>query len=241
MFVIISFAQEDTDYEGEYIDVDDYLEPQYDPTGVFVSLDFDMEVPILLSRQNNARINWGGHMQLLYQFIRSSPIFMGFSISFGQYDHESIEYYDFTEFEENLFKETFACSFLHLDVKSRYFPGWSFSVFEPFVDLTLGARNAYSYTTITNMDYGETVNSYSNESDWGFQYGIGLGTLIRINALNSPNVFLHYSMNYTGGENSFVYLIKDDLSGNEEPVDRFDRKSIPYQFLKMNLGLIFHF
>lgn len=222
---------------------DEYLEDEYEttePFGVFFSLDFDVGVPLFETNKKLDQTLFGFQTQFLFQIKKTLPVFMGLVFSLGRYDLESAEYYDFTEFEENLFRENMNCDILQLEFKTRYFPALKFDGLEPFIDLSMGFRNSFAYTNTTNVDYDETVNTRFHEADWGLGYGVGIGALVHMDYLTN-NLFGHFSLNYQGGENSFFYLIRDNITGTEEPIDRFDRKSIPYQFLKLNVGLIIYF
>lgn len=229
-----SISEEDNYSEEEYY--------EYETIGMFFSFDFDVSVPIFLTRQDLKRPVYGIHTQFLYQIDKSRPVFMGIAFSIGRYDHESIEYYDFTEFEENLFRETANCDVMHIDFKTRYFPNWTIDGLEPFFDLSFGVRNSFAYTSVTNVDYDESVNTRFHDADWGLGYGLGLGALVDMEYLTgNGNVFGHFSFDFLSGENSFLYLARDDISGVDEPIERFERKSIPFQFLNIDAGIIVYF
>jgi len=238
-FPVLNAQVEDSIYYEE----EEYLEDEYDtsePFGMFFSLDFDVSTPLFESKEKLDKTVFGFQTQLLFQIKKTLPVFMGLGFSLGRYDLESVEYYDFTEFEENLFRENMNCDVLLLEFKTRYFPEIKVEGLEPFIDLSMGFRNSFAYTSKTNVDYDETVNTRFHEADWGLGYGVGIGALVNMGYF-TDELFGHISFNYQGGENSYFYLIKDNFSGTSEPIDRFDRKSIPYQFLKFNVGIIFYF
>jgi hypothetical protein len=209
-------------------------EPVY--SGILLGFDLDLAVPVLLTREQMSKNAWGINTQMLFQLDRSRPVFMGIGISGGQYDRESEEFTDFTEIEENLFRERTNAYLVHFDFKVRYFPGWNFSVFEPFIDISAGPRWSGATTGVYNLDYDENISFRFEESDWGLGYHLGLGSLISLGK-EVRDVFGHFSVGYTGGQNSFLYLVKEDAANFDFTIDRFDRKSVPYNFLKLRLGI----
>jgi hypothetical protein len=236
--VMILGAQEDTLWVDDY--PDEEVVETYHPVGMFWSFDLDVSFPVLLTRDATKRPVYGLHTQFLYQINKTLPVFLGLAISAGQYDHESDTFYEYVDFEENQFKETTYCDIVHFDLKARYFPSLNFGGLEPFIDLSFGFRNSFAYTTIVNQDYDENVSTKFHRGDWGMGYAIGIGALVNMQYF-SEDVFGHFSFDFLGGENSFLYLIKNPVITSDIPIDRFDRKSIPFQYLNFNTGIIIYF
>ena len=243
--ILLCFVPFGTDAQEMDMDTTGIEETAFDiqHAGMFFGMDFMISVPILQSHASLKKPVFGFHTQYLFQPDKSKPLFTGVSLSIGQYDSESIEYYDFVEFEENLFRETTHCDLLEINLKGRYFPGLGFSVFEPFVDLGAGFRNSFGYTEVLNVDYDENVSTRLEDSDWSLGYSLGIGTLFRFGQASNtgPDAYGHFALNYSGGENSFFYLAKPDVDGEANPVDRFTWRSIPFQVLRFNTGLILYF
>ena len=233
-----STAQDTISVESTY--EDEYEEWETEPVGMLFSLDFNASVPLFQTFEQLSKPVFGFNSVLLYQFKKELPLFTGIAFSIGRYENEYVEYYDFTEFEENLFKESTSAFLMHIDLKARYFPAYTIWILEPFVDLSIGARNSFALTKVTNVDYDENVLNRLEDSDWGLGYGAGIGTLINIDD-ESKNFFGHFSINFVSGQNSFMYLKKDDAIGTEDPIDRFKRKSIPFRYLKIDTGIIIYF
>lgn len=234
----VSSAQDTISVESTY--EDDYEEWETEPVGMLFSLDFNVSVPLFQTFEQLSKPVFGFNSVLLYQIKKEMPLFTGIAFSIGRYDNEHLEYYDFTEFEENLFKESTSAYLMHFDLKARYFPAYTIWVFEPFVDLSIGARNSFALTTVTNVDYDESVLTRVEDSDWGLGYGAGIGTLINIDD-ESKNFFGHFSINFVSGQNSFLYLKNEYANGIGNPIDRFKRKSIPFRYLKIDTGIIIYF
>lgn len=233
-----SLSYEETGYVEEDYSGEEYYETGY--SGVLFSFDFHTNTPVMLTRDDLRKTIFGIHSQLLFQLNKSLPVFLGVSLTFGQYDQEKVQFYDFTEFEENLFEEGTQTYLSHFDAKLRYFPKGKFWIFQPFIDLTAGPRVSFATTSVTNLDYDENVSMKFEKADWGMSYGLGAGTLINLGK-EVNDVFGHLSVHYVGGENSFFYLVKDDADNYDFTIDRFDRKSIPFNFLKIHLGICAYF
>lgn len=231
-------AQEDTIWVEDHLADEEYEE--YNPIGMFWSFDLDVSVPVFLTRNSTTRPVYGLHTQFLYQVRKTLPIFLGLAISAGQYDHESDSFYEYVDFEENQFEETTFCDIVHFDLKARYFPPLNWGGLEPFMDLSFGFRNSFAYSTVRNLDYDENVSTEFHKGDWGMGYGLGAGVLVNMEYFEN-NIFGHISFDLLGGENSFLYLVKDQIQGIDIPIDRFDRRSIPFQYLNVKTGIIIYF
>ena len=225
--------EEDSMYQEEEQDV-------VSRAGMIYSLDFQLTAPIGLMRKRIQKPVVGLSTQFLFQPDKSRPFFTGLAITFGQYDSEWQEYYDYVEFEENLFRETIHCDLFGIEWKGRYFPGWTLRIAEPYVDLGLGIRNSFAYTEVENVDYGENALMRIEDSDWTFGYSLGIGALLRLDK-ETDTGFGHFSLSYSGGENSFLYLERKDALKTDIPVDRFDRRSIPVQMVRIDIGILFYF
>jgi hypothetical protein len=237
----VGLAQNEENYDVEPGDEYDFEEETTDESkdfGLLLSFDFDWNQPVSLTYERFKKPIFGFNTNVLYQIDPNKPIFTGMGFSIGQFSQSSIEYYDFLEFDEFLFKKTTSFRMLNIDLKMRYFPSWTWLYFEPFIDLGIGPRYVFALTSIHNVDLDENQNTRFENGDWELAYSVGFGSLIKLGSINE-NIFGHFSFNYSSGNNSFFYLKKGGVATGD-PIDQYDRKSIPVRFLKIDFGLILY-
>lgn len=236
LFPVVAKLQE-TELDGgsDYVE-EEVLARRYS----FLSLDFDWNIPVDGQRQLLKRNIPGFGVRYLYQIRPEKPFFAGVSLSYGSYDQSFLEYYDFSEIDEFLFRETAYCSVFNVNLDLRYFPGLGFWIFEPFFGTSIGMSNSFLYSSIYNVDLAESHGTSLNTHSWNPVYLFEGGTLIRL-AKDFEEVFGHVTVGYFSGVNNFFHLKKTDFNPADKPFRHFESKKMPVQMLKMNFGIIAYF
>lgn len=250
LFAGISFiqvnAQEDSvymdlpyygeEFEDEYYADDyDYVEEEKVYKGFMPGIDFRWTRPTSSSRNRFQESMFGLSIECLYQFDKTKPLFAGVNFHWGQYDKEFLEYIEYLDFEEYLARETSYFQQLNFDLVLRYFPGLEFWILQPYFDVGAGPRCSYGYTSVTNVDLDENLSFHFEKGDWKLGYNFGIGTLINFRNLEDE-FYGSFSVSYSGGPNTYFYTKGDFITYKEPPIDRFDRISIPVNFLRFNFG-----
>ncbi len=205
-----------------------------------VNGNFQVGIPLDAFRDQLDEIGLGGGV-LLMGNLGKSPISAGLELSLMSYDSETADY---TVRVGGFFKD------YELTTSSNIFLGHAVVRIQPFgtgfvtpyLDGMVGFKNLFTSSSLTDLDFSETVESDINESDWAFSYGGAVGLQIHFNRSHTWSLDLRCA--YLPGNNA-SYLVRspDPIGGfdYDDPLDAFEKKHSPTYLLMPQLGVTFKF
>jgi len=165
----------------------------------------------------------GGGAFLLWQVSPLSPHFLGFDIEF---DHlfRDIGF-------NNGFEERVNSGYVSLTANWRVFPNFRLWILEPYLEAFIGPNFIFTATSIFDENTGQNVDFEFDQTNFGFEYGIGFG--ITIPMVNSWFFDFQFSLSSTSIAQYFV-LPESGIGGFEQVNSATDHN-------KIKVGVIYVF
>lgn len=169
----------------------------------------------------------------------SQPVYYTFGLSYQWYGHSSLTFYD-DDFEPGYpdeWKETWTNNLIGINLGTRYYLPKNIFFLQPYIGLDLKYRLLFAYSSITNVEYAETLESDTHGTNGNFGYSLTLGSLLNFDI---PNAFLNLSLSFDSG-GIMNYYIKKKETGTVFYVSDYYKKSyIPNSFLTFRIGMTFY-
>jgi opacity protein-like surface antigen len=201
---------------------------------------FQVGIPLDAFRENLDRTGFGGGLTFLIN-LAQSPIAVGLDLGIMGYDRETAAYRvnvgGFTKDYELTTSNSIFLTHAVLRVQPR-----QNSLVLPYLDGMVGFKNLFTSTSLTDLDFNETVDSDTDESDWAFSYGVALGVQIHFNRTRKLSLDLRCA--YLPGNNaSYLVRAPDPLGGTDydDPIEAFEQKNSPTTLLIPQVGLTYKF
>lgn len=201
---------------------------------------FQVGIPLDAFRDNLDRLGFGGGVLFLVN-IGNSPISLGADLSIMGYDSETAEY----SVRVGGFVKDY-----ELTTSSNIFLGHAVmriqpvkhGFISPYIDGMIGFKNLFTSSTLTDLDFSESVDSDIDESDWTLSYGGAFGLQFHFN--KTRNLSLDLRCAYLPGNNaSYLVRAPDPIGGfnYDDPLDAFEKKNSPTNLLLPQIGLTYKF
>lgn len=199
------------------------------PYHIFFSPYVQMGLPQEVLRTNIDKLGYGGGGVLVFQ-IQRLPVFAGVDVTFLNFDRESEQYTDNTEWTSrtNLFMG-------HGVV--RFQPFVDFPIY-PYFDALFGIKHFYARTTIEFLDTDESDSS-GNGSDTALSYGFAAGAQFAI--FRNSGITMDFRCSYLPGNNATYFARDPNATGPfDDPIEAFQRRTSPTPVLLLQLGVTFN-
>lgn len=222
------------DFYDEYED-SDYDDYGYDKMG---ELNFILSFPLAMRKKGFYHKPAGFDLSYHKKFKDSQPVYYTFGISYQWYGHSSLTFYD-SDFEPGYpdeWKEAWTNNLVGFNIGSRYYLPKNILFFQPYIGLDLKYRLLFAYTSITNVEYEETLESDTEGTNGNFGYSLTLGSLMN---LDIPNAFLNLSLSFDSGGVMNYFIRKKDAGTVYYVSDNYKKSYIPNSFLTLRLGMTF--
>lgn len=129
-----------------------------------------------------------------------------------------------------------ASSLLDLQIGVKYEAPQIYYII-PFMQFSIGGRNAYLYSEIRDDFNDEVIDSYVVDNDWSYLYTISAGLQVPI----SEAFHLHLTGKYSGAGAMRVNLPEDNIQTSRNPVNNFMEQLTAVELFHLNFGMTIYF
>lgn len=230
--------------EGEMTDIENY---EYSETDEYYEkkdirhmgeLNFILSKGVFPKKRKFTHRPAGFDLAYFRQINENVPLFGTFGFSWSFYGFESLEYFEpsgTTDYGDD-WEETFNANILSLNAGARYFAGKNRKSFNPYFQVDFKFRYLFGMISTKNIEYGETVDSYTKGGNGSIGFGITTGSLVN---LGNDNLALNLSVTFDGGGGMKYFLRKDNPGPIVYVTDNFEQKLLPTSLLSFRIGIIF--
>ena len=175
----------------------------------------------------------GFSFNLTWQGGAASPVFWGVGFRYGHHQSFSRMFYQVIDGETYAFEERSSSNFMDLEARMRVFLPFKFLWCEPYVDLGLGAKGHYAYTSTTSDEIDES-DFEINKLTLGPLAAVGLGLAIPL----KEEYYINLKGNYTATLSQTYFGINQSVSTPSRSIDAFALKNGTTNLLTLEIGLL---
>lgn len=222
-------------FYDEYEDTNYYEDCSFDKMG---ELNFILSFPLAMRNKGFYHRPAGFELSYHKKIKDSQPVYYTFGISYQWYGHSSLTFFDddLKPDYPDEWRESWTNNLIGFNFGARYYLPKNILFFQPYIGLDLKYRLLFGYTSITNVEYDETLESDTQGTNGNFGYSLTLGSLLNFDI---PSTFLNLSLSFDSGGIMNYFIRKKDAGTVFYVSDYYKKAYIPNSFLTLKLGMTF--
>ena len=200
---------------------------------LLVQGNFSLGVPIGDFGQSMERNGVGWGAEALYRI--QGPAWIGLGGGMLRFDNYSIGYYDYFDGEPFEIEELTASRAAMAHVLLRFQPAHG-EVFTPYVQAAVGWHWYFTNTKLTDVEFDEVIQTFSEQSDSRLGYGLQAGMLLTWPGI--PNMGLDLRAGYLGNAavNYLIYEPEEATGISGYPIDSFVPVETVVDMINIQIG-----
>lgn len=176
----------------------------------------------------------GLSFNLTWQGTVDGPVFYGVGFRYGHHQSFSRMFYQVIDGETYPFDERSSSNFMDLEARMRVFLPFKLLWSEPYVDLGLGGKGHYTFTSTTSDEIDD--NDFDiNKLTIGPVGSVGLGLAIPL----KEEYFINVKGNYAMTLSQTYFGINESVSTPAQSIDAFALRKGTTNLLSLEIGLLF--
>ncbi len=218
---------------GQTIYLDTISDPKWE-----VQVYFDFAIPIGEFGENLSNNGYGVGAEALYHV--QEPVWIGIGMHSFRFDNNRITYED--QFGDDLveLREIAATRAMIVHAIFRFQPELN-SIFSPYVQGGIGWHWFYTNTKIKDVENDEIIDQFNELRDSDLGIALHVGVQISPKSLQTLNIDVRFGY----FKNSAVQYMRYDPDLNDSPggypIESFETKVSPVEFLGLHVGLMVRF